>query len=69
MIIFMIKLKVRHFQSSIHIDPNDKHFMTEVDLFVVGDRHIALTSICEGDNTRDNIEKCEKPFWSKMAFV
>lgn len=46
-VIFMIK--VGHFQSSIHIDPNDKHFMTEVDLFVVGDRHIALTSIGEGD--------------------
>lgn len=25
------QIKVRHFQSSIHIDPNDKHFMTEVD--------------------------------------
>lgn len=43
------QIKVRHFKLSIHIDPNDKHFMTEVDLFVVGDRHTGLTSIWEGD--------------------
>lgn len=43
------QIKVRHVLSSIHIDPNDKHFMTEADMFVVGDKHIALTSICEGN--------------------
>lgn len=52
-------INTKDFQSSIHIDSNDKHFMTEVDSFVVGDRHIALTSICEDDDkrTRDNTEK------------
>lgn len=43
------QIKVRSFESSIHIDPNNKHFMTEVDLFIVGDRHMTLMSVCEGD--------------------
>lgn len=49
-----IKAFFKHSHWSQH-----KHFMTEVDLFVVGDRNTALTSICEGDKwrTRDDIEK------------
>lgn len=41
-VIFMVKS-----ESRIHMDPNIKHFMAEVDLFVVGDRHMTLVSICE----------------------
>lgn len=42
-----------------NMDPNNKHFMAEVDLFVVGDRHITMMSIWEGDKwrTHDNTEK------------
>lgn len=44
---------------SIHADPNDKHFMTEVALFVVGHKDTALTSMCEKNKWRasDDTEK------------
>lgn len=37
------------FSQAFTLIPNNKHFMTEVDLFIVGDRHVTPMSIREDD--------------------
>lgn len=73
MVVFLIK-SVRHSEWSIHMNPNDKHFIAEVDFVRCwGQTHSNDNFICEGWRLRNTWQhwkkRNERPFWIKMALV